>query len=100
MAVKLLPLPQVQAITDDCKAQTYDLISDGLFPPPVKVGRKSVFPDHEVNAIVAARIAGVSDDELRELVKRLVAQRKARFEALLAREVAIDGPLGPGKEAA
>jgi prophage regulatory protein len=49
---------------------------NGLWPEPVRLGSKSVaWPEHEVDAIIAARIAGKSDDEIRELVKQLEAQR-------------------------
>lgn len=84
-AIRLLPFPQVQGRTNDCKAQTYALINNGLFPPPVKIGRKSVWPENEVEAVVAARIAGASVDELRQLIENLVAQRRTRYEALTAR---------------
>lgn len=49
----------------------------GLFTPPVKVGaRASAWPRHELEAINAARLAGKSDDEIRELVRKLVEQRR------------------------
>jgi prophage regulatory protein len=80
--IQLLPLPQVHVLTDDCKAKTYNLIGDGLFPPPVKVGKKSVWPRHEIEAILIARIGGASDEEMRVLVKKLVAQRRSQFEEL------------------
>lgn len=82
-ATRLLPLPQVQSRTSDCKAKIYVLIGEGRFPPPVKIDRKSVWPEHEVEAVQVARVGGASDDELRALVKNLVAQRRLRFAALM-----------------
>ena len=57
-------------------ASVYNAINDGLMTKPVKIGQRSVgWPDYEVAAINAARIAGQSENEIRELVKRLHAKR-------------------------
>ena len=54
----------------------YEWISQGLLTPGVALGARSVaWPDHELQAIAAARVAGKSDDEIRALVKQLVADR-------------------------
>lgn len=51
--------------------------SKGLVVPPVSIGGTCVaYPLSELDAINAARIAGKSDDEVRELVSRLVAKRR------------------------
>lgn len=56
----------------------YSAIKDGLLPPPIKIGpRASGLPDFEVDAINRARIAGQNASEIRALVGRLVAARKA-----------------------
>jgi predicted DNA-binding transcriptional regulator AlpA len=48
----------------------------GLFPPPVVLGIRAVgWPKHEVEAIRQARAAGKPSDEIRSLVKSLVAAR-------------------------
>ena len=57
-------------------ASIYTAIQEGLFTRSVAIGRRSRgWPDFEVRAINAARIAGRSDDEIRDLVKRLHAKR-------------------------
>jgi len=57
-------------------ASIYGLIRGGLWTKPVKIGeRSSGWPDNEVKAICAARIAGQSDEQIRELVKRLHDKR-------------------------
>lgn len=57
----------------------YSDISKGVFVPPVALGKRcSAWPEHEVDAVLAARIAGKSDNEIRQLVNKLVA---ARFQA-------------------
>ena len=69
---------------DACKAESgyrsnasiYNLIRDGLWTKPVRIGQRSVgWPDEEVRALCAARIAGKGDLEIRELVRRLHAKR-------------------------
>lgn len=69
---------------DACKAETgdrsntsiYKAIRAGLFTKPVAIGQRAkAWPDYEVKAIVRARIAGQTDDEIRELVKRLHTKR-------------------------
>ena len=54
-------------------------IKNGVFPPPVLIGERSVgWPEVEVDAIVNARVAGFSAEQVRDLVKSLVAQRANR----------------------
>lgn len=60
------------------KSALYEDIGQGLFPPPVAIGARAVaWPDYEVQAINLARIAGMSDDEIRKLVAKLVEARKS-----------------------
>lgn len=74
----LLRMPQVRAITGMCRSTIYHRKSEGLFVSQVQIGPRAVgFPAGEVLAINAARIAGKSDDEIRALVKRLMAAREA-----------------------
>lgn len=57
-------------------ASIYTAIKAGLFTQPVQIGQRSVgWPDDEVKAINAARIAGKSETEIKELVNRLHARR-------------------------
>lgn len=61
----------------------YEQLNAGLITPGVKLGVHSVaWPKHEIQAIVAARIAGQSDDEIKKLVKQLVADR-AKLPAII-----------------
>jgi prophage regulatory protein len=62
-------------------ASIYNAIRVGLFPKPVSIGCRSVgWPEHEVDAINAARIAGKLDSDIRSLVVRLHAQRAEALE--------------------
>ena len=57
-------------------ASVYNDIRAGLFTTGVAIGQRSKgWPDYEVKAIAAARIAGMSSAEIRELVKLLHAKR-------------------------
>jgi prophage regulatory protein len=58
-------------------AKLYASIAAGTFTKPVKIGRMSRWPRHENEEIVAAIIAGASEEELRRLVDRLHEARKA-----------------------
>jgi prophage regulatory protein len=73
----ILRLPAVIKITGRGRSSTYSDIKAGLFVKPVEIGpRAKGFPDNEVSAINAARIAGKSGDEIRKLVAKLEAARK------------------------
>jgi prophage regulatory protein len=59
-------------------ASVYTAIHEGLFTVPVPIGQRAVgWPDTEVRAINAARIAGKSDDQIRDLVAKLHNARMA-----------------------
>jgi len=75
--MSILRIAQVKAETGHrSHASIYNAITAGLFTKGVAIGQRSRgWPDQEVAAINAARIAGQSDDEIRELVKRLHANR-------------------------
>jgi prophage regulatory protein len=77
MAAAILRLPTVKVRTGHSRSTLYLRIAEGLFPKPVSLGARAVgWPENEVAAINAARIAGKSDDEIRQLVATLHAARK------------------------
>ena len=66
-------------------ASPYNAIRDGLFTTGVAIGQRAKgWPDYEVKAIAAARIAGKSEDEIRALVRALHSQRKQTGQGLEA----------------
>jgi prophage regulatory protein len=73
----ILRMPAVKAETGHrSHASIYNAIRAGLFPTGVALGARSVgWPDYEVKAINAARIAGHTDAQIKELVNRLHAKR-------------------------
>ena len=53
-----------------------DAIAAGLFPSFVQLGGRCIgLPEHELEQIIRARIAGLSDDDIRKLVERIHADR-------------------------
>ena len=66
-------------------ASIYNLIREGLWTQPVRLGARSVgWPEAEVTAICAVRIAGKSDDEIRALVVQLQERRLKALETLVS----------------
>ena len=71
-------LPAVKSESGLSRSTIYLRISQGLWTKPVSLGSRAVgWPSGDVAAINAARIAGKSDDEIRALVAKLEAARKA-----------------------
>jgi prophage regulatory protein len=83
--MKLLRLVPVLGLTGVSRSTHYQQIKDGLMTAPVQLSAHSVaWPEREISAINAARVAGKSDDEIRQLVAKLMADRKT-----LGTEVAV-----------
>lgn len=77
--MSILRMPAVKAETGHSShVSIYTAIHSGLFTMPVAIGQRSVgWPESEVLAINAARIAGKSEAEIRMLVDQLHAARYA-----------------------
>jgi len=73
----ILRLPAVKGkMGHRADASVYNAIRDGLMTTGVAIGQRAKgWPDYEVDAINAARVAGKSDSDIRELVKALHAKR-------------------------
>lgn len=82
--MSIIRLPSVkQETAHRSDASIYNAIREGLFTSGVAIGQRARgWPDYEVKAINAARIAGKSDAEIRELVKTLHAKRTDPANAL------------------
>lgn len=79
---KILRLSAAQDFTGLKRSTIYLRIAEGLFPPPVALGpgsnTKSAivgWPERELAEVNEARIAGKADDEIKRLVRELVAAR-------------------------
>ena len=73
----ILRLPAVKKVMGHrADASIYNAIRAGLFTNGVAIGQRAKgWPDYEVDAINAARVAGKSESEIRELVNTLHAKR-------------------------
>lgn len=81
MPIAILRIADVLRMRGRSRSSHYQDIKDGLFPRPVQIGARAVgHPVNEVAAMNEARIAGQSDDEIRALVVKLEATRKAAAE--------------------
>jgi len=75
--MQILRLPEVkQMMGFRADASVYNSIRAGLFTNGVFIGQRAKgWPDYEAESITRARIAGQSDEQIRELVKALHAKR-------------------------
>lgn len=74
----ILRRKQVETATGLSRSTVYLRIAQGLWTKPVSLGPRAVgWPSGDVAAINAARIAGKTDEEIRGLVVKLEAARKA-----------------------
>lgn len=74
----ILRLPEVLRRRGRSRSAHYLDIQQQLFTQPVGIGARAVgWPEHEVAALNAARVAGKSENEIRALVTKLQADRKA-----------------------
>lgn len=72
----LLPAPKAADFTGCKRAGFYDRIADGLMPAGIGIGgARRAWPAGELEQINQARIAGKTDDEIRELVVHLETAR-------------------------
>lgn len=77
MLKTILRLPAVMQHSGLSRSSVYQNISRGTWPKPVLLGARSVgWPSDEIEAVNDARIAGKSDAEIQELVRRLQAARQ------------------------
>ncbi len=60
------------------KSSFYAHIEEGLLPPPIRLGKRSVgWLESEINAVIAARIQNRSDDEIKLLVQQMINNRNS-----------------------
>jgi len=58
-------------------------IADGVIPPRISLGKRAAgFLKHELEAVIVARAAGRSDEDVRNLVDQLVLSRETTLSAL------------------
>lgn len=76
-ALHFLRLSDILERRRTSRTVTYRNIAAGTFPPPVKLGpNTSAWPEHEIEALDRAQLAGASEDEVRALVSSIVVARR------------------------
>jgi prophage regulatory protein len=74
---RILRGPAVGDIMAESKSTRHNRVAQGLLTRPISLGPRAVgWPEHEVQAIIAARIAGKSEADIKSLVTSLMAARK------------------------
>lgn len=62
------------------KSSFYAHIEEGLLPPPIRLGKRSVgWLESEINAVIRARIQNQSDDEIKALVQQQIRKRREQY---------------------
>jgi prophage regulatory protein len=82
----ILRIAAARARAGISRTALYERIARGTWPRPVRIGVRAIgWPSLEIDAIVAAYIAGYDNDRLRALVDRLHAARAGALESVMAR---------------
>jgi prophage regulatory protein len=85
--MKILRLPKACGVTGDSRSGLYYKVSRGLLPKPVRIGARAVgWVDVELQAIIRARVAGRSEEDIRTLVKQLETARQSEVEQPLVEQ--------------
>ncbi|WP_108651254.1 helix-turn-helix transcriptional regulator [Dongshaea marina] len=77
MSYRFVRRPETLKMLGLSNTVLYGRINDGLVPPPVSLGGRSVaWVSTELDAVMAAMVNGSNPDELRNLVRELVERRQ------------------------
>ncbi len=75
---KILRMPAVIQQTDYARSTIYLRVAQELLTKPIALGARAVgWPEHEIAALNHARIAGIGDQSIRQLVQTLESQRQS-----------------------
>ncbi len=79
--LRLIKKDEVLALFKLSKSTFYVRINNGLMPPSVPLGERAVaFVQHEIQLVLAAQVAGRSNEEIKQLVSDLVSFRQDIYE--------------------
>ena len=77
MTYTILRIPAAKNQSGYSRSTIYLRIAQGLWTKPVSLGPRAVgWPANEIDALIAARISGKTDADIRELVQSLHTKRK------------------------
>lgn len=75
-SIKILRLPAALERLGMGETSYRNAMGEGLLPKLIPVGARAVgVAEHELNQVIRARIAGLTDDEIRKLVIRIHEER-------------------------
>jgi prophage regulatory protein len=81
---RIVRRPEVLEFLQISRSNLYDKINKGLWPKPLSLGARAVgFLSTENEKVLAAMIAGQSEDEIKELVQSLMSARKSLFREVM-----------------
>lgn len=81
---KIIRRPEVLELLKISRSNLYQKIDQGLWPAPIQLGARAVaWLSTENEQILAAMISGKNQDEIKELVKRLIKDRQ-QFKGVTA----------------
>lgn len=81
--LRIIRLPELMNRTGLSRSSIYKQIAERLLPPSISLGGKSVgWPEAEVHAVIAYRVAGKPDNEIQAFVESLVIERQSILEAV------------------
>jgi prophage regulatory protein len=80
--LRLERIDQVLSRRASKRSKLYDDISTGRWTPPIRIGRASSWPAHETEKLLAAHIAGATEEQIKGLVQDLLEQRRALMPRL------------------
>jgi prophage regulatory protein len=76
--IKIIRLSEVINLMGKSETAIYLDRQKGVFPPSISLGERAKgYIEHEVTAVIVARIQGKTEDELKRIVIDLIAQREA-----------------------
>lgn len=81
--LKILRKTEVAEIVGLSLTSIYYRTKEGLFPPAISLGARSVgYLQHEVDALITAQAAGATEEEIRILIDNLKVDRNQTAKKL------------------
>lgn len=81
MSLQIVKLPTLLEKFCISRSTAFHHIKEGLLPQNISLGQRSRgFILSELDAVLSARVAGKSNEEIKKLVKSLIAKRKETIQ--------------------
>lgn len=75
-AIRILRWPEALERLGISESSYRNGIADGTLPKPIQLCARAVgIPEHELNQVIRARVAGLPEGDIRKLVERIHAER-------------------------